>query len=150
TGLLLVLLRATRLSHPAVVLAAAGDRPASALGLLPVLRAADPLGAVGLSRPRANIRHMVTRHRGTVLSDPARTDLLVAAAVADQNPMGGVLLAPVWRWLFHGYLPDPSWQWLLPGRLDALFGGVLLACYMRGYCRSATAWGVLACVPPLC
>src|SRR5262245_19165373 len=36
------------------------------------------------------------------------------------------------------------------GRLDELFGGVLLACYMRGYCRSATAWGVLACVPPLC
>jgi peptidoglycan/LPS O-acetylase OafA/YrhL len=63
---------------------------------------------------------------------------------------GGVLLAPVWRWLFHAYLPDPSWQWLLPGRLDELFGGVLLACYMRGYCRSATAWGVLACVPPLC
>jgi peptidoglycan/LPS O-acetylase OafA/YrhL len=93
---------------------------------------------------------MVTRHRGTVLSDPARTDLLVAAAVADQNPMGGVLLAPVWRWLFHAYLPDNSWQFLLPGRLDELFGGVLLACYMRGYCRSAIAWGVLACVPPLC
>ena len=62
----------------------------------------------------------------------------------------GVLLAPVWRWLFHAYLPGHSWQWLLPGRLDDLFGGVLLACYMRGYCRSATAWGVLACVPPLC
>jgi peptidoglycan/LPS O-acetylase OafA/YrhL len=62
---------------------------------------------------------------------------------------GGVLLAPVWRWLFHDYLPDNSWGWLLPGRLDELFGGVLLASYMRGYCRSATAWGVLACVPPL-
>ncbi len=63
---------------------------------------------------------------------------------------GGVLLAPVWRWLFHAYLPDLSWEFLLPGRLDELFGGVLLACFMRGYCRSVIAWIVLACVPLLC
>jgi peptidoglycan/LPS O-acetylase OafA/YrhL len=63
---------------------------------------------------------------------------------------GGVLLAPVWRWLFHAYLPDYSWEFLLPGRLDELFGGVLLACFLRGYCRSGIAWGALACVPPLC
>jgi peptidoglycan/LPS O-acetylase OafA/YrhL len=63
---------------------------------------------------------------------------------------GGVLLAPVWRWLFHAYLPEFSWEFLLPGRLDELFGGVLLACYMRGYCRSGITWGLLACVPPLC
>ncbi|HEX7922631.1 MAG TPA: acyltransferase [Bradyrhizobium sp.] len=62
----------------------------------------------------------------------------------------GVLLAPVWRWLFHAYLPDHSWQFLLPGRLDELFGGVLLACFMRGYCRSRIVWMVLACVPALC
>ncbi|GIQ77760.1 acyltransferase [Bradyrhizobium sp. RD5-C2] len=62
----------------------------------------------------------------------------------------GVLLAPVWRWLFHAYLPDHSWQFLLPGRLDELFGGVLLACFMRGYCRSRSVWMMLACVPPLC
>lgn len=62
----------------------------------------------------------------------------------------GVQLAPVWRWLFHAYLPDFSHEFLLPGRLDELFGGVLLACYSRGYCRSRIAWLLLACVPPLC
>ena len=40
----------------------------------------------------------------------------------------GVLLAPVWRCVFHNYLPGNSWQFLLPGRLDELFGGVLIAC----------------------
>src|SRR4051812_33377833 len=30
------------------------------------------------------------------------------------------------------------------------FGGVLLACFMRGYCRSGISWIMLACVPPLC
>jgi peptidoglycan/LPS O-acetylase OafA/YrhL len=63
---------------------------------------------------------------------------------------GGVLLAPVWRCLLHTYLPGNSWQFLLPGRLDELFGGVLLACFMRGYCRSRITWGALACLPPLC
>ncbi|WLA68412.1 acyltransferase family protein [Bradyrhizobium diazoefficiens] len=63
---------------------------------------------------------------------------------------GGILLAPVWRWLFHAYFPDQSWQFLLPGRLDELFGGVLLACFARGYCRSVVVWTMLACVPPLC
>ncbi|MGX1362268.1 acyltransferase family protein [Bradyrhizobium elkanii] len=62
----------------------------------------------------------------------------------------GVLLAPVWRWLLHAYAPDLSWEFLLPGRLDELFGGVLLACYMRGYCRSKIVWGSLACVPAIC
>ena len=61
----------------------------------------------------------------------------------------GVLLAPVWRCVFHNYLPGNSWQFLLPGRLDELFGGVLIACFMRGYCRSPVTWGALACVPPL-
>ncbi len=62
----------------------------------------------------------------------------------------GVLLAPVWRWLFDAYLPDLSWEYLLPGRLDGLFGGVLLAAFLRGYCRSRITWAMLACLPPLC
>jgi peptidoglycan/LPS O-acetylase OafA/YrhL len=62
----------------------------------------------------------------------------------------GVLLAPVWRFLFNVYLPEQSWQFLMPGRLDELFGGVLLACFVRGYCHSVIAWAALACVPPLC
>ncbi len=63
---------------------------------------------------------------------------------------GGVLLAPAWRWLFHAWLSPLSHEFLLPGRLDELFGGVLLACYARSYCRSPIAWLLLACVPPLC
>ncbi|WP_076858467.1 acyltransferase family protein [Bradyrhizobium mercantei] len=62
----------------------------------------------------------------------------------------GVLLAPVWRWWAHAYLPTLCWEWLLPGRLDELFGGALLACFVRGYCRSVAAWIALACIPPLC
>jgi peptidoglycan/LPS O-acetylase OafA/YrhL len=61
----------------------------------------------------------------------------------------GVLLAPIWRYLFHSYLPTQSWQYLMPGRLDELFGGVLLACYVRGYCSNRIGWLVLACIPPL-
>ncbi|MHC2463514.1 acyltransferase family protein [Bradyrhizobium embrapense] len=61
----------------------------------------------------------------------------------------GVLLAPVWRWGLSYYLADLSWEYLLPGRLDDLFGGVLIACYMRGYCRSRLLWGALACGAPL-
>lgn len=63
---------------------------------------------------------------------------------------GGALLAPVWRWGFHAWLPPLSHEFLLPGRLDELFGGVLVACYVRGYCRSPVTWLLLACVPPLC
>ncbi|WFU61432.1 acyltransferase family protein [Bradyrhizobium brasilense] len=62
----------------------------------------------------------------------------------------GALLAPPSRWLFGAYLPHPSWVVLLPGRLDELFGGVLIACFMREYCRSRVAWATLALVPPLC
>jgi peptidoglycan/LPS O-acetylase OafA/YrhL len=50
----------------------------------------------------------------------------------------GVLLAPCWRWALIHYLPDSSWQMLLPGRLDELFGGVLIAHFTRGNCRSPT------------
>ncbi|MCP3420096.1 acyltransferase [Bradyrhizobium brasilense] len=62
----------------------------------------------------------------------------------------GVLIAPACRWLFHAHLPDLSWEFLLPCRLDELFGGVLLACFVRGYCRSPLVWTALACVPMLC
>jgi peptidoglycan/LPS O-acetylase OafA/YrhL len=61
----------------------------------------------------------------------------------------GVLLAPVWRWGLDYYLADQSWEYLLPGRLDDLFGGVLIACYMRGHCRSRLLWVVLAWSAPL-
>lgn len=63
---------------------------------------------------------------------------------------GGVLLAPVWRWGFWAYLPGPSFWYFLPGHLDDLFGGVLLACFMRGYCASRVLWCALACLPALC
>ncbi|BBB96979.1 MULTISPECIES: acyltransferase family protein [Bradyrhizobium] len=62
----------------------------------------------------------------------------------------GVLIAPVCRWLFHAHLPDLSWEFLLPCRLDELFGGVLLACFVRGHCRSPPVWAALACAPMLC
>ncbi|WP_050424633.1 acyltransferase family protein [Bradyrhizobium tropiciagri] len=61
-----------------------------------------------------------------------------------------ILLAPVWRWLFATYLHDQSWEYLLPGRLDELLGGVLIACLMRGYCRSPATWAVLACLTAIC
>ncbi|PAY04045.1 hypothetical protein CK489_32665 [Bradyrhizobium sp. UFLA03-84] len=62
----------------------------------------------------------------------------------------GVLLAPVYRWTCAAHLPGHSWRlFLMPASMDELFGGVLLACYLRGYCRSPTLWAVLACVVPL-
>ncbi|ODM71656.1 acyltransferase family protein [Bradyrhizobium elkanii] len=62
---------------------------------------------------------------------------------------GGVLTAPAWRWIFDAHLPHPSWLVLTPGRLDELFGGVLIAAYMRGYCRSRIAWAILALIAPM-
>ncbi|MBR0871271.1 acyltransferase [Bradyrhizobium tropiciagri] len=62
----------------------------------------------------------------------------------------GVLLAPPWRWALNAYLPHPTWVVMLPGRLDDLFGGVLIACFMRGYCQSRVGWAILALIAPLC
>ncbi|OKO67463.1 hypothetical protein AC628_39065 [Bradyrhizobium sp. NAS96.2] len=61
----------------------------------------------------------------------------------------GVVFAPIWRWGLHYYLADQSWEYLLPGRFDDLFGGVLIASYRRGYCRSSLLWFALACSAPL-
>lgn len=61
----------------------------------------------------------------------------------------GVILAPVWRWGLFYALADLSWEYLLPGRLDDLFGGVLIACYVRGHCRSRLLWILLAFIAPL-
>jgi peptidoglycan/LPS O-acetylase OafA/YrhL len=57
-----------------------------------------------------------------------------------------VLAAPLWRYgMFHFHLAE--WAYLmLPSRLDALMGGVLIACLTRGHFR--VWWCMLALVPP--
>jgi peptidoglycan/LPS O-acetylase OafA/YrhL len=56
-----------------------------------------------------------------------------------------VLAAPFWRWGLSAATPLASL--MMPCHLDALMGGTLVACFMRGYARSRTLWACLALVP---
>lgn len=58
-----------------------------------------------------------------------------------------VLLAPLWRYGLCR-LDSPGAFFLLPGRLDALMGGTLIACFTRGYARSRLLWAALALAAP--
>jgi peptidoglycan/LPS O-acetylase OafA/YrhL len=56
-----------------------------------------------------------------------------------------VLAAPLWRWGLSGITPL-AWL-MLPSRLDALMGGALIACFMRGHADSRVQWALLALTP---
>lgn len=57
-----------------------------------------------------------------------------------------VIAAPVWRVLLGSTTPA-AWL-MLPCHLDSLMGGVLIACFKRGYAKSTAAWACLAVMAP--
>jgi peptidoglycan/LPS O-acetylase OafA/YrhL len=57
-----------------------------------------------------------------------------------------VLAAPLWR-VALGHVTPVAWL-LLPCRLDSLMGGVLIACFARGYATSKLTWAALALLAP--